>query len=134
MMTSPLETLTREQAQAVAALIAMGAQGGVTVLGLSGVRRTREVRVVFLDVTVSQNTQQELGKRTRSGCRVFLVDGLEVITSRMGREDARVLAVKPGPLADGVMAKLPLASPSPVSPSDDDDDDDEDEDDDDSAV
>ena len=117
MTTSPVEALTGQQAQAVAALVAMGAQGGVTVLGLSGVRRTRQAQFVFIDVSVSANTLQELGKRTRSGCRVFLVDGLEVITSRMGREDARVLAVKPGPLADGIMAKLPPVPPMAEDPA-----------------
>lgn len=106
-MTSDLELLNREQAAAIASLVGMGAQSGVTVMGLSGVRRTRQLQLIFLDVSISANTQQELGRRAQDGVRVFRVDGIEAMTAWMGREDVHVLAVKAGPLADGILGKLP---------------------------
>lgn len=102
-----IQQLTREEAAAVASLVAMGAQSGDTILGLSGVRRAHQLKVIFIGDGVSDNTLQEMGRQVRTGARVCRVTGLDVITTRMGREDVSVLAVKSGSMADGILRKLP---------------------------
>ncbi len=112
-MTSVLlQTLSPEQASSVASLVAMGSQSGATILGLSGVRRCRQLALVLVDVSISENTQSELARLSEYGVRVFRVEGLSAVTSRMGREDVHVLGVRAGDLANGILAKLPAPSKS----------------------
>lgn len=107
MTSASMQSLSRAQASTIASLVAMGAQSGATVMGLSGVRRSRDLELVFVDVSISANSQQELARLSVHGVRVFLVDGLDSITTRMGRDDVHVLGVKEGDLAAGIVAKLP---------------------------
>ncbi len=85
----------------------VGAQAGTVVVGLSGVRRTRDLALVFLDASVSANTQGELAHLQSRGVRVFRCDDLSELTGSMGRQDASVVGVKVGPLAEGMMKALP---------------------------
>lgn len=109
-MSPEVRSLTADEAGRVASLVAMGAQSGDTILGLSGVRRMRQVRVVFVDASVADNTLSELARYARQGARVYRVEDLTSITTRMGRQDVRVMAIKPGSLATGLLKKLPTES------------------------
>lgn len=87
-------------------LIGLGARSGAVVVGLSAVRRTRGLALVFVAETISENTRRELARLQRDGARVFLCRSLEAMTAAMGREDASVVAVRAGPMAEGILARL----------------------------
>lgn len=107
MRDAELEELTPEAAQAVARLMGVGAQSGAVVIGLSGVRRTRGLALVFVDASVSANTQRELSRLQAQGARVFRCADLTDLTRSIGREDASVAGVKAGTLAQGMQKILP---------------------------
>jgi hypothetical protein len=88
-------------------LMGVGAQSGAVVVGLSGVRRTRGLALVFVAASVSENTQREMGRLENQGARIFRCEDLADLTRTMGREDAKVVGVKSGPLAKGIEKVLP---------------------------
>ena len=87
-------------------LIGPGARSGAVVVGLSAVRRTGDLALVFLAASVSANTQKELSRLERDGVRVVRCSSLEPLTAVLGRQDASVLAVREGPMATGILARL----------------------------
>jgi len=95
---------------AVAPLIGIGCKSGDTVAGLSGVRRTRGLALVFVDAGLSPGTVAELRQLERHGTRVLEVAFLRDLTTRMGREDLSVVGIKRGSLADGIEQKLVQAA------------------------
>ena len=97
-----MEELPAAAATRASRLIGVGARSGVVVVGLSGVRRTRELALVFLDASVSANTQREMTRLEGQGARVFRCAALADLTRSMGREDVSVVGVKAGPLAEGM--------------------------------
>lgn len=101
-----MEELSSEAAARAASLIGVGAQAGAIVVGLSGVRRTKGLALLFVDASVSDNTQAELARLTRRGTRVFRCASLAILTGVVGRQDASVLGVKAGSLARGILGKL----------------------------
>jgi len=105
-----LEEVTPQSLARASSLIGLGARSGAVVVGLSAVRRTRGLALVFMAETISQNTRRELARLQRDGARVFLCRSLEAMTAAMGREDASVVAVQAGPMAEGILARL---SPEP---------------------
>ncbi|HCL27551.1 MAG TPA: hypothetical protein DIC52_03835 [Candidatus Latescibacteria bacterium] len=102
-----MEELAAEQIARASRLIGVGAQSGAVVVGLSGVRRTRGLALVFLDASVSANTQREMTRLERQGARIFLCAQLADLTRPMGREDVSVVGVRSGSLARGMAKLLP---------------------------
>ena len=87
-------------------LIGLGARSGAVVVGLSAVRRTGDLALVFLAASVSANTQEELSRLQRAGVRVVRCPSLEPLTAAMGRQDASVVGVRTGSMAAGIIARL----------------------------
>ena len=100
------EELDGDVASSQASLVGIGCQSGDTVMGLSAVRRTRELAFVFADAEVAEGTMAELARLQRTGTRVYRVSPLSEMTQTAGREDVSVLGVKRGSLADGMGEKL----------------------------
>ncbi len=100
------EELTAAAAHGVSRLMGVGVRSGAVVIGLSGVRRTRDLALVFLDASVSDNTQRELIGLRHRGVRVIRCADLGDLTRAIGREDASVAGVKAGTLADGMLQVL----------------------------
>ena len=109
-MTTGVVQLTSGDAVAVAPLIGIGCKSGDTVAGLSGVRRTRGLALVFVDAGLSPGTVAELRQLERHGTRVLEVPSLSDLTTCMGREDLSVVGVKRGSLATGIEQKLAQAA------------------------
>lgn len=105
-----MEDLPDEAAARAARLAGVGARSGAVVVGLSAVRRTKDLALVFVDASVSQNTQRELDGLTRRGARVLRCADLGTMTAPMGRTDASVVGVRRGPLAAGMIDLLPPES------------------------
>ena len=101
-----MEEVTPQSLARASSLIGLGARSGAVVVGLSAVRRTRGLALVFVAETISENTRRELAGLQRDGARVFLCRSLEAMTAAMGREDASVVAVRSGPMAEGILARL----------------------------
>lgn len=95
--------MSPEAAARAAPLMGVGAQSGAVVTGLSGVRRARDLALVFVAATVSDNTRRELARRD---CRLLLCPSLEPLTAPLGRGDVSVLGVRRGTLADGIERRL----------------------------
>ena len=110
-----MEEVSPQVLARASSLIGLGARSGAVVVGLSAVRRTRGLALVFVAETISENTRRELARLQRDGTRVFLCRSLEALTAAMGREDASVVAVRAGPMAEGILARL---SPEPGSGED----------------
>ena len=105
-----------EEVEAIAPLIGIGCQSGVIVMGLSAVRRVAAFAFVFVAQDLAPGTLRELQRR-HSGSRLFRVADMSKLTGAAGRADVSVFGVKPGPLADGIAAKLPPPGhPSPETP------------------
>jgi len=102
--------LSPEEVLAVAPLIGIGCKSGDTVTGLSGVRRTRGLALVFVDAGLSPGTVAELRRLERHGTRVLQVASIREFTARLGREDLSVVGIKRGNLADGIEQKLAVAA------------------------
>lgn len=102
--------LSSVDAAGIASLTAIGTQSGMTVVGLSAVRRCFDLAYIFVDADLSLGTVTELNlraSRSRSPCRLFRVGDLTPITSRFGRLDVHVIGIRHGDLARGIAAKLP---------------------------
>ena len=94
----------------MAPLIGIGCKSGDTVAGLSGVRRTRGLALVFVDAGLSPGTVAELRQLEHHGTRVLEVASTRELTARMGREDLSVVGIKRGALARGIERKLAEAA------------------------
>lgn len=101
----PLE-LDAPALERAAPLAGIGRKSGDLVVGLSAVRRTQDLALIVLESSLSRHTFTELARRRRAGVLVFQVDSLSPLTAAIGRQDARVVGVKRGPLAEGVIARL----------------------------
>jgi hypothetical protein len=97
-----------------ASLAGMGRKSGDLVVGLSAIRRTRELALVLVETGIASRTLMELAALQHRGAQVFRVQALAPLTRVFGRDDVHVIAVKRGHLADGMLAKL-LADPPPPS-------------------
>ena len=94
-------------AAAVASLAAIGMQSGATVVGLSAVRRCPDPALLFIASGLAAGTRAELCRLASRKCaRLFRLADLGVLTSRFGRQDVLVVAVRRGDLAAGMVAKL----------------------------
>ena len=100
-----MQPLTAQQVCNVSSLVGIGCKSGDTVTGLSGVRRTRGLAVVFVAVSLSDNTRSELNRLQHRGTQVYSVDDMDEFTAVMGRL-VRVVGIKKGSLADGIAGKL----------------------------
>ncbi|MCY3761323.1 MAG: hypothetical protein OXH50_08730 [Gemmatimonadetes bacterium] len=100
------EFLGQAAAAAVSNLIGIGCQSGDTVMGLSAVRRVRKLAYLFASPDLAAGTWKELGRRRRSGTRLFRVADLPRLTAAAGRGDLSVVGVKPGGLAAGIAERL----------------------------
>ena len=99
-------TLNDNIASGLSSLVGIGCQSGDTVMGLSAVRRVPALAFLFMSSSLSSGTSQELSRRGKSGTRVFQVSNLAVLTTAAGRNDVSVVGIKPGSLADGIVARL----------------------------
>ena len=106
-------TLEPTQAERLAPLLSIGGKSGDTVVGLSAVRRTRDLAFIFAGATVGENTWRELLQRESRGARVLRVEDMEVLTRGLGRTDASIIAIKSGSLAQGVAGRLADTTTSP---------------------
>ena len=102
--------LSPDKVAAVAPLVGIGCKSGDTVTGLSGVRRTRNLALVFVDAGLSPGTVAELRRLERDGTRVLEVASMGELTAPMGRDDLSVVAIKRGSLARGIEQKLAVTS------------------------
>ena len=100
------ELLDEAGAAAISRLIGIGCQSGDTVMGLSAVRRVRQLAYLFASADLAAGTWKELGRRRRTGTRLFRVADLSSLTAAAGRGDLLVVGVKPGGLASGIAARL----------------------------
>ena len=75
-------------------------------MGLSAVRRVRKLAYLFASPDLAAGTWKELGRRRRSGTRLFRVADLPRLTAAAGRGDLSVVGVKPGGLAAGIAERL----------------------------
>ena len=100
------ELLDEAAAASISSLIGIGCQSGDTVMGLSAVRRIRELAYLFASAELAKGTWRELGRRRRTGTRLFRVADLSRLTATAGRGDLSVVGVKPGGLAAGIAARL----------------------------
>lgn len=108
-----LPRLEAARAAALASLVAIGARFGDTVVGLTAVRRAPDLALVLADARLASRTLHELAARRTTGTVVYLVDDLAVVAGVLGREEVRVLGVRPGSLADGLSARLRRSEPGP---------------------
>ena len=107
---APIPDLKAAAVAQLAPLVAIGCRSGDTVLGLSGVRRTRGLAYVLVDPRLAPGTQRELAQLQGRGTRVFRVEDLGPVRQACGRPDVLVIGVKAGNLADGLAARLVAAS------------------------
>ena len=105
-MPARVERLGREAARSVASLVAIGRQSGATVVGLSAVRRTKELAFIFFDGNLSSGTVREL---SRLADRLWELEEFEQIVQPFGGQNVHVIAIKQGELARGIGAKLEQA-------------------------
>ena len=103
---SELPALGREEARAIAPLVGIGGKSGDTVVGLSALRRSRPLAYVFAAPGLGAGTLRELAGWRRQGTVIYSVEGWAELAGPVGREDALVIGIRPGPLAEGVGRKL----------------------------
>lgn len=103
---SELPQLGRAAARAIAPLVGIGGKSGDTVVGLSALRRSRPVAYVFAAPGLSAGTLRELAGWRGEGTRVYRVETWSDLAGPTGREDALVIGVKPGTLAEGLERRL----------------------------
>ncbi len=101
-----MQTLDALQGASLSSLLAIGCRSGDTIVGLSAVRRSEQLADVFADCALAERTLRELADWERRGARVFVVEEFTALTQAFGREDARVVGVGPGSLADGIAKRL----------------------------
>lgn len=103
---SELPLLGREEARAIAPLVGIGGKSGDTVVGLSALRRSRPLAYVFAAPGLAEGTLRELAGWGREGARVYRVETWAELAGPIGREDALVIGVKAGSLAQGLERRL----------------------------
>ncbi|MEC8646242.1 MAG: hypothetical protein VXY00_04625 [Candidatus Latescibacterota bacterium] len=101
-----MQTLDAHRAAALSSLLAIGCRSGDTVVGLSKLRRCERLAYVFVDSSLAERTLREMAAWEERGARVFLVDEHVHLTEAFGRQDARVVGVHAGSLADGIAGRL----------------------------
>jgi len=101
-----IKDLNLQTTEAIASLVAIGRRSGDTVIGLSSVRRTKRLALVFANGSLALRTINELEELTKDGFGVFRVNDFLSLTDRFGRTDIRVIGVVRGSLADGIFKKL----------------------------
>lgn len=107
--------LTALEAASLASLLAIGAQSGATLVGLNAVRRADRLALVFVDSRLASRTRHELVAWGQRGARVYMLEDLAALAAPLGRQDVRVLAVRAGSVAAGLVARLrrlPLTHPN----------------------
>lgn len=105
-MSDTIQDLDSDAARRASRLIGVGASSGAVVLGLSAVRRTGKLALLFVDASVSANTQRELSRLERQGAQLFRCADILDLLQPLGRDDVSVVGVKSGPLAQGVLTAL----------------------------
>ncbi|NKB66886.1 MAG: hypothetical protein GKR89_07495 [Candidatus Latescibacteria bacterium] len=109
-MSEPgLPRLNRDQAAALTSLVGIGCKSRDTVLGLSAVRRVKQLAYLFVSVDTAPGTVGQLAQLERQGTRLYLVDGMEALTRSCGRPDVLIVGIKPGGLAEGIGGRLQRA-------------------------
>ncbi|MCC7262890.1 MAG: hypothetical protein IT369_10245 [Candidatus Latescibacteria bacterium] len=103
---SELPRLDGARGRAIAPLVGIGGKSGDTVIGLSALRRNRPLALVFASPGLAEGTLAELAGWRREGALLFVVEEWEVVAGRVGRPDALVLGIRPGPLAEGIQRRL----------------------------
>lgn len=103
-----MDELVAQRATAIAPLLGIGCRSGDTVVGLSGVRRAENLAYIFADKSLAERTLRELEEYKKKGARVFALADFALLTRAFGREDARVVGVKRGHLADGIEKRLAI--------------------------
>ena len=103
---SELPSLDPAAAKAIAPLLGIGGKSGDTVVGLSALRRCRPLAYVFVAPGLGAGTLRELAGWRRQGTAVCRVEDWAELVGPVGREDALVIGIKPGPMAEGVRQKL----------------------------
>lgn len=103
--TGDWQPLDGERAAAAAPLIGQGCRSGDALLGLSAVRQAKGLALILADAGLAAGSRRQLGLGARRGTRLYLVEDLEVVTASIGRPDVRVIGVRRGPLARGILAK-----------------------------
>ena len=98
--------LTSEIVARLAPLVSIGGKSGDTVVGLSAVRRVRQLAYIFVGANVAENTWTELVRRRSKATRVLRVPNAADLTAGLGRHDASIIAIKTGPLAKGIAGRL----------------------------
>lgn len=90
----------------LSSLLGIGCRFGDTVIGLSSVRRTEKLAFVFVSGDLAARTLRELAGLAAQGVRVFQVQKFAALTKSFGREDAQVVGVVRGDLAQGLAKRL----------------------------
>lgn len=103
---SELLLLDAPAAKAIAPLVGIGGKSGDTVVGLSALRRSRPLAYVFAAPGLSAGTLRELAGWRREGTLVCRVESWADLAGPTGREDALVIGIRPGNLAEGVGRRL----------------------------
>lgn len=103
---SELPRLDAVQGKAIAPLVGIGGKSGDTVVGLSALRRSRPLALLFASPALGANTLAELAGWRREGALLFVVEEWQEVAGRVGRPDALVLGVRPGSLAEGIQRRL----------------------------
>ena len=98
--------LNRDQAAALTSLVGIGCKSRDTVLGLSAVRRVKQLAYVFVSVSTAAGTVRQLAALAQGGTQLFLVQEMEALTRSCGRPDVLVVGIKPGGLARGIAGRL----------------------------
>ncbi len=109
LLNPPLSELPRldgPSARAIAPLVGIGGKSADTVVGLSALRRSRPLALIFASPELAEGTLAELAGWRREGALLFVVEEWEVVAGRVGRPDALVLGIRPGPLAEGISRRL----------------------------
>ncbi len=103
-----IKDLNIRKAEAIASLVAIGRRSGDTVVGLSTLRRTKNLTMILADESLALRTFNELEVLTKDGSGVFRLTDILSLTSRFGREDIRVIGIVKGSLANGILKKLEI--------------------------
>ena len=98
--------LDQAAAKAIGPLVGIGGKSRNTVVGLSALRRSRPVAYVFAAPGLSAGTLRELAGWRHDGTRVYRVESWADLAGPIGREDALVIGILPGTLAEGVGRRL----------------------------
>lgn len=103
---SELVQLDGTQGRAIAPLVAIGGKSGDTVVGLSALRRSRPLAWVFAAPGLGAGTLRELAGWRREGTVVCRVEDWVELAGPLGRQDALVIGIRVGALAEGLKRRL----------------------------